>query len=66
MRELCPRLAARGHRVKVISSELGIPSELPRDQWIDREGYQVCYMPAGKLAVYPPHVIPTITEKLKT
>ena len=65
MREISKHLAARGHELKVVSSDLGIPESIDRAVWLEKDGYEVCYMPAGKLGALPPHHIPAIGKKLK-
>ncbi len=55
LRAICPALAARGHDVAVITSELGVGPDLPREQWIDRGGFRAWYArvgPAGRFAPY--------------
>jgi glycosyltransferase involved in cell wall biosynthesis len=40
---LCPLLARRGHRVSVVTTDLGQAAGWPRDRWIERDGPRVWY-----------------------
>ena len=58
-------LAARGHRLTVLTSDLDIPAELPRGRPIDRGGYDVCYAPARRpWHRVPPYASPCSTAEL--
>ena len=39
---VCAELAARGHVVRVITTDIGQAASLQRDRWIERDGY-LCY-----------------------
>jgi histidinol-phosphate phosphatase family protein len=55
-REVCRALAARGHEVRVLTTDIGIGDDLPRDAWIARDGYHVWYgraRPWHRKAPYP-------------
>ncbi|MHC5063875.1 MAG: glycosyltransferase [Planctomycetota bacterium] len=48
-------LAGRGHRVSVLTSDLGIGAGLERDCWIERDGYRVFYAAARGSQTRPPY-----------
>jgi len=54
-RLVCKELAARGHRLRVISSDLGLEPTVPREEWLDRDGYRVWHGRAGLLQRRPPY-----------
>lgn len=65
MRQLCLHLAGRGHRVRVIASDLGVPADLPRECWLERPGgYRCWYGHAGRLARQAPHYLPALNQPL--
>jgi len=52
---LCPLLARRGHRVSVVTTDLGQASDWPRDRWVERDGPRVWYArtaPHHRIAPY--------------
>ncbi|MEM9250776.1 MAG: glycosyltransferase [Planctomycetota bacterium] len=63
---LAPRLVARGHTVRVVTSDLGIGPDLPRSQWIERDGYHVWYHPAPRLVGnMAPYWLPGVERPLQ-
>jgi glycosyltransferase involved in cell wall biosynthesis len=40
---VCQRLLGRGHRVQVVTTDMGISPDTPRDRWVDVAGCQVWY-----------------------
>ncbi|MEX0655223.1 MAG: glycosyltransferase [Phycisphaeraceae bacterium] len=43
MRQLCRGMAGRGHQVRVVTTDLGVGPDLPRDRWVARDGYRIWY-----------------------
>jgi len=52
---MCRALAARGHRVRVVTTDVGTPADLERDRWLTRDGYQVFYAKSSRLGRVPPY-----------
>lgn len=63
-RRLCTELARRGHEVFVITTELGVPAELPRGRWLERDGYAVWYARTWPWHRWAPYHTPTIRDPL--
>ncbi len=64
LRRVCRELAARGHHVSVVTTDLEIGPALPRDQWVERDGYRVWYATAHRLGRWAPYYAPRIREPL--
>ncbi|PIE23858.1 MAG: hypothetical protein CSA62_05530 [Planctomycetota bacterium] len=64
-RSLCVELARRGHEVSVLSTDNGIGDELPRDQWLERDGYRVRYARTGRIHRCAPYWTPMIANTLR-
>jgi len=64
LRRVCRELAAHGHRVSVVTTDLEIGPDLPRDRWIQRDGYRVWYATAHRLGRWAPYYAPRIREPL--
>lgn len=62
---LCRALSQRGHRVSVVTTELGIGLTTPRQQWVDREGFRVWYARAHRFGRYPPYYCPCAAAALQ-
>jgi glycosyltransferase involved in cell wall biosynthesis len=62
--EVCRLLAARGHDVRVLTSDLGIGPEITRDEWVSRNGYSVYYASAGRVGAVSPYLLPKIRPAL--
>lgn len=62
---VCRELASRGHEVHVVTTDIGLPDDMPRDQWIDTDGYQVCYTSTYPHHRLPPYYTPGIRRPLK-
>lgn len=58
------RMAERGHDVRILTSDLGIGPDLPRDTWVRRNGYRVYYASAGPFGACPPYFLPGIKRAL--
>ncbi len=55
LRLLCRALAERGHDLRVVTTAVGVDDTLPRDRWLERDGYRICYarcVPGGNMAPY--------------
>lgn len=65
LRDLLPMLAARGHRVRVATTDNGIGNALPRERWLERDGYQVWYGPTNWLHRRPPYWSPSLATLLR-
>ncbi len=66
LREVCRMLAGRGHHVRVITTDLDIGPDLPREQWVERDGYRIWYAKAPRLGQYAPYYAPGVVEPLDT
>jgi len=64
LRRVCRELAARGHHVSVVTTDLEIGPSLPRDQWVERDGYRVWYATAHRLGRWAPYYAPRVREPL--
>jgi len=64
LRQVCRLLADRGHRVQVITTDLDIGPDLPRQQWVERDGYRIWYARAPRLGQYAPYYAPGVLEPL--
>ncbi len=54
----CRTLAQRGHDVALLTSDLGLPPELPRDRWFGHDGYRVFAAAAAHRHGMPPYLPP--------
>ena len=63
-RETSRKLAARGHRVRVVTTDNGQPDHTPRDTWIEQDGYEVYYARTTALHRGVPYWTPSIREPL--
>lgn len=54
----CRALAQRGHRVEVVTSDLAMAPELPRDRWFDHDGYRVFAARAARRHAVVPYLPP--------
>jgi len=61
---VCRLLAERGHHVSVITTSLDVGPAVPRDQWVEREGYRVWYTSAHCLGGCAPYYSPGVREPL--
>ncbi|MHC4107061.1 MAG: glycosyltransferase [Planctomycetota bacterium] len=64
LRRVCQALAERGHVVRVIATELDIGPNLPREQWLPRDGYQVWYCRVGRVGHFAPYYAPRARRAL--
>lgn len=63
---ICPALAARGHEVRLVTTDLGIPEEVPRDTWVEHEGYRIWYgRTRGPLERVAPYWEPMLYQPLR-
>lgn len=62
---VCQELAARGHEVRVITTDMDLPQEFPRDQWIENDGYHICYTSSSPHHRMPPYYTPGIRRPLR-
>src|SRR5262245_62240223 len=58
LRGLCRALAQRGHEISVVTTDAGVEDPLPRDRWLQRDGYRVWYARCGRGGAAPPHWVP--------
>ena len=65
LREICRGLAARGHDIKVVTTELGIGDTLPRERWVERDGYRVWYSRVNRLGGIAPYYAPRVERPLR-
>jgi len=64
LRRVCRELAGRGHHVSVVTTDLDIGPALPRDRWVERDGYRVWYASAHRLGRWAPYYAPRVREPL--
>jgi len=64
LRRVCRELAGLGHHVSVITTDLEIGPSLPRDQWVERDGYRVWYASSHRLGRWAPYYAPRVREPL--
>ncbi len=65
LRRVCRSLAQRGHRVRVITTDLDIGPGLPREQWVEKDGYKVWYTHAHRLGGCAPYYAPRVRTPLE-
>ncbi len=58
LRRTCRGLADRGHDVRVVATDLDIGPDLPRERWLERDGYRIWYAPVGRLGRFAPYYAP--------
>ncbi|MGK0299966.1 MAG: glycosyltransferase involved in cell wall biosynthesis [Planctomycetota bacterium] len=56
-------LVARGHDVRLISSDLGQPPEVPRNTWHERDGVRYLFAKASGLSCVPPYIAPRTARR---
>ncbi|UUO04588.1 glycosyltransferase [Blastopirellula sp. J2-11] len=54
---VCCELARRGHQVKVVTSDMGIADDVPRECWVEQSGYQVWHMKSTWFSRQPPYLL---------
>lgn len=64
LRRACQALAERGHEVRVVTTELDIGPDLPREQWLPRDGYHVWYSRVGRAGHFAPYYAPRARRAL--
>ena len=64
LRRVCRELAGHGHHVSVVTTDLDIGPALPRDRWVERDGYRVWYASAHRLGRWAPYYAPRVREPL--
>ncbi|WP_165698585.1 glycosyltransferase [Bremerella volcania] len=62
---VCRELAARGHEVRVVTTDIDLPADIPRDQWLENDGYHVCYSSTSPHHRMPPYYTPGIRRPLQ-
>lgn len=65
LRRVCRALADRGHHVSVITTALDVPADLPRQQWVQRDGYRVWYAGTHPLGGFAPYFAPRVRQPLQ-
>jgi len=60
----CSELAARGHDVRVVTSDLDQPAEVARNAWSTRDGFRVWYGKVGLLGRAPPYWQPQLRDPI--
>ena len=63
-RETSRKLAAQGHRVRVVTTDNGQPDQTPRDVWVEQDGYEVYYASTSALQRGVPYWSPSIRKPL--
>lgn len=56
-------LVARGHDVRLITSDLGQPLDVPRNTWHQRDGMRCLFAKASGLACVPPYMTPRTARR---
>lgn len=54
----CRALAQRGHEIALVTSDLALPDDLPRDRWFEHDGYRVFAARAARRHGVPPYLPP--------
>lgn len=54
----CRALAQRGHDIAVLTSDLQLPPELPRDRWFEHDGYRLFAATTARRHRMPPYLPP--------
>ncbi len=65
LRRLCRALAERGHRVNVVTTDLGMGRTLPREQWVERDGFRVWYARTHRFGRFAPYYCPRAAAALQ-
>ncbi len=65
LQRLCRALAQRGHRVSVVTTDLGMGLTTPREQWVERNGFRVWYARAHRLGSFSPYYCPRAAAALQ-
>ena len=63
--KVCRLLAARGHTVRVVTTDNGVDPAVSRARWLDRDGYRVYYAPTQWWHRTPPYWSPTMAPALE-
>ncbi len=63
-RSVCKELAARGHQVSVITSDLGFDASAPTDSWCQEDGFRVWRATTRSRQKSPPYPLPDLREVL--
>ena len=61
----CAELARRGHRVRVLTSDLEQAPGVPRDRWLQQDGYDVFYARVSGSGRVPPYRQPGVAHALQ-
>ena len=64
LRRVCQGLAQRGHQVSVVTTELDIDPELPRERWLAKDGYRIWYSRVNRLGRFAPYYVPGARKPL--
>ncbi len=64
LRQVCRMLAERGHHVRVITTDLDIGPDLPRNQWVERDGYRIWYARTPRIGHCAPYYAPGVRQPL--
>lgn len=62
--EVCRRLSVLGHRVSVVTTDIGLSNKFARDHWIDRDGFRVFYVTTNFWNRLPPYYCPGFRRPL--
>jgi len=62
---VCAELAARGHVVRVLTTDMGQEESLQRDRWIERDGYLVYYASTRPWNRVVPYWTPMLASPLR-
>ncbi|MFQ5504798.1 MAG: glycosyltransferase, partial [Planctomycetota bacterium] len=63
-RRVCSGLAERGHDVRVVTTDIGVPDGWDRDVWMDRDSYRVFYASTRPWHRVAPYWTPSIRRAL--
>jgi glycosyltransferase involved in cell wall biosynthesis len=63
--KVCRLLAARGHSVRVVTTDNGVGPAVSRAKWVDRDDYQVYYAQTRAWHRIPPYWSPTMAPALE-
>ena len=62
---VCAELASRGHSVHVVTTDNGVPDEMPRGMWHRHHGYRTFYANTEPHHRVPPYWSPGMTPALR-
>ncbi|MFW6059599.1 MAG: glycosyltransferase [Phycisphaeraceae bacterium] len=62
---IAPALAQRGHDLRLVCTDLGIDPAMPRDTWLQRDGYRIYYGRTKPIHRVAPYWTPMLRDVLR-